>query len=217
MRRCAIASRRSDTCLVMSSSRRRSRDRDGAWTGSARVDGRVKRSGGEIRRIASRLRLACARHAATHRWRHMVRRNRELDELIRIGVALMNEHDRSVLLHKILEAGKRFTESDGGGLILTERREGEAPVLRLALYEFDSLPDLPDITGRTLPIDNSSIVGHAALTGRPSSSPMPTSFRPTPASGTTRNSTDSTGIAAVRCWSCRWSISSATASAFSSS
>ena len=96
----------------------------------------------------------------------MVRLNRELEELMRIGAALMYERDRNVLLHKILVVGKRFTESDGGGMILTERREGEPPILRLALYEFDSLPDLPDITGRTLPIDNSSIIGHAALTGK---------------------------------------------------
>ena len=38
--------------------------------------------------------------------------------------------------------------------------------MSLALYEFDSLPDLPDITGRTLPINDSSIIGHAALTGK---------------------------------------------------
>ena len=109
--------------------------------------------------------LACARFTSVHRWRNLMRRNRELDELIRIGMALMNEHDRGVLLHKILEVGKRFTESDAGVLILVEKNEGAAPVLRLALHEFDSLVDVTGIMDETVRIDNSSIVGHAALTG----------------------------------------------------
>jgi HD-GYP domain-containing protein (c-di-GMP phosphodiesterase class II) len=110
--------------------------------------------------------LACARHKATRRWRYMAKVNSELDELLHLGMGLMHEHDRPTLLHKILDVGKRFTHSDGGVLILAEEPEGEVPRLRLALYEFDSLGDMPGIRGRTVPIDSMSIVGHAALTGK---------------------------------------------------
>lgn len=111
--------------------------------------------------------LACARQNATRRWHHMKQLNQELGDVLRIGTQLMHEHDRPTLLHTILEAGKRYTQSDGGLLALAETPDDEPPRLRIALYEFDSLGELPGIRSRTVPIDSTHIVGHAALTGKP--------------------------------------------------
>lgn len=87
----------------------------------------------------------------------MTKSNRERDELIEIGMELMHEHDRPTLPHKILATGKRFTQSDAGGLFLTEPGS-DPPALKLALYEFDSLPNSPPLTGRTLNIDSNTIM-----------------------------------------------------------
>jgi len=90
----------------------------------------------------------------------------EFHELSRIGMALMNERDRAVLIELILTQGKELTGSDGGGLLL--RKEDEDGVARLhpEAYRFDSLPHLglPDMT---FAIDDTSVVGHAAVTKQP--------------------------------------------------
>jgi GAF domain-containing protein len=116
--------------------------------------------------LAGACELSCLRLAAAHRRRELVTVNRELRELNRIGIALMAERDRTVLLHKILDVGKRLTQSDAGGMLLAEPDERQMPRLRAVLYEFDSLPTLPVLVGDTLPVDDSSIIGHVAATKR---------------------------------------------------
>jgi HD-GYP domain len=111
--------------------------------------------------------LARARVTSLRRWRQVASVNHELRELIRIGMALMSEHDLDALLRQILDVGKRFTESDGCGLFLTETDEGDLTRLRLAMYSFDSLPHLSELAGRLLPADNKSIIGYAAMSGEP--------------------------------------------------
>jgi HD-GYP domain-containing protein (c-di-GMP phosphodiesterase class II) len=107
--------------------------------------------------------LAIARRRSAQRWACLSKSNAELHELLDIGMGLMTEHDRPALLRRIVNAGKRFTRSDGCGIALTETNYGKEPRLRLKLYEFDSIPDLPPLEG---PIDNSTIIGHAAMTGK---------------------------------------------------
>jgi HD-GYP domain-containing protein (c-di-GMP phosphodiesterase class II) len=118
------------------------------------------------------LRAACelstARRRAVRRRRELVRMRRELVELNRIGMALMLERDQAVLLRRILDQGKLLTESDGAGLLLLETdSRTNAQQLRVELSEIDSLPESPALTAATIPVDDTSIVGHAALTGKP--------------------------------------------------
>jgi HD-GYP domain-containing protein (c-di-GMP phosphodiesterase class II) len=112
------------------------------------------------------LRAACAlssaRFNALRRRRDVVALDTELHELTRVGIGLMAEHDRVELLQKILDLGKRLTESDAGCLVLAEPNgEGELR-LRLLLYQVDSVPDLSPLLSKSLPIDDGSIIGHAA-------------------------------------------------------
>ena len=109
--------------------------------------------------------FACSRTTAARRREQIARANREIRELHRIGMALMQERDETALLHRIVELGKRLTQSDAGGLLLAETDEDNRPRLRLVLYEFDSLPDIQ--IEWILAIDHSSIVGHAAATREP--------------------------------------------------
>jgi HD-GYP domain-containing protein (c-di-GMP phosphodiesterase class II) len=96
----------------------------------------------------------------------LARKDHEFREMSRIGMALMHEHDRTALLHLILEQGKQLTESDGAGLLFVETRANGAPELVPVMYDFDSLPDLGVPTIR-YPIDDNSTVGHTARIKKP--------------------------------------------------
>jgi HD-GYP domain-containing protein (c-di-GMP phosphodiesterase class II) len=108
--------------------------------------------------------LSCARFSALRRRMAVQQREDELRELTRVGIGLMAERDRTELLHKIVEVGKRLTESDTGGLILAEHDEKLGQHLRLVLYESDSVPDLSGVAAQKFPIDETTIFGHAAVT-----------------------------------------------------
>ena len=111
--------------------------------------------------------LSCARLAALRRRRQIGRSNREIRELHRVGSALMHEHDRDSLLRLIIKMGKELTASDGAGILLSETADTGEQQLRAALYEFDSLPNVADLTGLTTGINHDTIVGHAAATQLP--------------------------------------------------
>ena len=110
--------------------------------------------------------LSCARFSALRRREQVRQRDDELRELTRVGIGLTGERDRSELLHKILDLGKRLTESDGGFLLLAEPDEKLGRHLRLVLYAVDTVPDLSALTVEIFPIDDATIIGHAALTKR---------------------------------------------------
>ena len=110
--------------------------------------------------------LSCTRLTAMRRRRQLAHTNRELRELSRIGMALMVEHDGDTLLRDILVMGKQLTDSDGGVLFLVDAHDGAPPLLRLALHEFNSLPQIEPVDV-TFPIDDTSIVGHAARDQKP--------------------------------------------------
>lgn len=110
-------------------------------------------------------RLAGSRADVTSMRHQIARTDREFHELSRIGIALMQEHDRNALLHLILSKGKQLTESDGAGLLMFETVDGVPQLIPMA-FDFDSLPGLhvPDVH---FPLDDTSIVSHAALTEEP--------------------------------------------------
>jgi HD-GYP domain-containing protein (c-di-GMP phosphodiesterase class II) len=91
----------------------------------------------------------------------------EFHELSRIGIALICEHDRKALLRLIVAQSKRLTHSDGGGLLLLSEDEDGTQWLRPVLYSFDSIDGEfidPDVR---VPVDETSIIGHSALTKQP--------------------------------------------------
>jgi len=110
--------------------------------------------------------LSCARHAGVRIRSRLASRKLEFRELSRIGMGLMLERDRDALLKQIVDQGKRLTASDGGGLLLAEIDAQGTSYLRVALARFDHLPDA-DLAQHVISIDESSIAGHAALTGEP--------------------------------------------------
>jgi HD-GYP domain-containing protein (c-di-GMP phosphodiesterase class II) len=95
-------------------------------------------------------------------------RHRELTELTSVGVALSTERDLLSLLEMILTQARRITSSDAATLYLVERPEnGASPTtLRFGLSQNYSLADLP-LPEITVPIDHTSLAGHAAATGEP--------------------------------------------------
>ncbi|MBI4539225.1 MAG: GAF domain-containing protein [Gemmatimonadetes bacterium] len=112
-----------------------------------------------------------AQHAATllgacRARQQLERMSSELRELNRIGLALMSERDPDRLLGMILAQARRITTSDAGSLYLVEEAEDGGPRLRFRLAQNDSIPDIP-VPNITLPIDETSIAGHAASTGQP--------------------------------------------------
>jgi HD-GYP domain-containing protein (c-di-GMP phosphodiesterase class II) len=109
----------------------------------------------------------------------LVARNRLLDSacllasarhdemrLSRIGMALMMERDHKTLLQSIVDSGKRLTGSDAGAMLLAETDAHDVTLLRAASWRFDHRADISggDIP---IPVDDTSIVGHAARIGEP--------------------------------------------------
>ena len=82
-------------------------------------------------------------------------------------MALMGERNQVALLQLIVARGMDLTESDSGCLMLVEADERNVPRLRITLYQTDSLPDLPSMTGTTYPIDGTSIIGRAVVAKEP--------------------------------------------------
>ena len=91
---------------------------------------------------------------------------RELRELNKIGMALMSERDPERLLGIILTQARALTASDAGSLYLVEEGDDGSDFLHFLRAQNDTLPHLgsPDLK---LPLDDTSLAGHAALTGEP--------------------------------------------------
>ncbi len=90
----------------------------------------------------------------------------ELRELNKIGMALMSERDPDTLLGLILTQARALTGSDAGSLYLVKEDERRTKFLHFLRAQNDTLPHLgsPDMR---LPLDDTSIAGHAALSGEP--------------------------------------------------
>jgi HD-GYP domain-containing protein (c-di-GMP phosphodiesterase class II) len=123
---------------------------------------------GAIRHAAS-LTAARSARAREAQYRH------DLRELARVGVALSTERDLFALLELIVSQARRLTGSDAASLYLVERASsgdgeggdgGQSAALRFKFAQNFTLPVLP-LAEYTVPIDNSSLAGHAAATGEP--------------------------------------------------
>lgn len=121
---------------------------------------------GRLRVLRAAYQLSAARLNATRAERELARSRNELNELHRIGMALMTERDPDKLLVRILEQARRLTHSDAGSLYLVEPDEEGGKRLRFKLSQNDTLPDLP-LVQFTLPISTQSLAGYAAHTGEP--------------------------------------------------
>ncbi|HUF50101.1 MAG TPA: HD domain-containing phosphohydrolase [Longimicrobiales bacterium] len=119
-----------------------------------------------LRLLAGAYRMAAAAINAQRAERELKRTRNELVELQRIGMALMTERDPDALLVQILDQAKRLTHSDAGSLYLVERDEAGQKRLRFKLSQNDSLQNLPFVEF-TLPINEASIAGYVASTGKP--------------------------------------------------
>lgn len=107
---------------------------------------------------------AAARLTAMRADRELSRARNELNELTRIGMALMTERDLDRLLVEILDQAQRLTDSDAGSIYLVEKGSDDEARLRFSHAANDSVPGLP-ITRYTLPLDRSSLAGYVATTG----------------------------------------------------
>jgi HD-GYP domain-containing protein (c-di-GMP phosphodiesterase class II) len=127
---------------------------------AARLQGKLERALDVVRnrRVIRQLDMA------------LTRKGEELSELNKIGVALSAERDIDKLLDQILQKSREITAADAGSLYLVERaREHEDTPddrLRFKRPQNDSLP-VQDFKEYTIPLDESSIAGFAALTGVP--------------------------------------------------
>ncbi|MGH7461166.1 MAG: HD-GYP domain-containing protein, partial [Longimicrobiales bacterium] len=120
---------------------------------------------GQVLRIAFQLSESRV-HAASAQL-ELTRARSELRELNHIGMELMTERDHDALIRRILEQAMQLTQSDTGSLFLVEANEQHSPYLRFKLIRCDSVPELPPLDQETAPIDSTSLVGYAAMTGRP--------------------------------------------------
>lgn len=90
----------------------------------------------------------------------------ELKELNRIGALLMSERDPARLMDTILSQARALTSSDAGSLYLVECDEDGPELLHFLGAQNDTLPNLPPVDF-TLPLDEHSIAGYAAVSGEP--------------------------------------------------
>jgi len=111
--------------------------------------------------LVNALRKACD-HARLTREHEQTRQ--QLEELNAIGVRLTAERDTDVLLELILTKAREITRSDAGSIYLVEVPESGAPRLRFKLAQNDSVR-VP-FTEFSLPINERSIAGYVALTGK---------------------------------------------------
>jgi len=110
--------------------------------------------------LATTLQNACD-HASARREAEATRQ--ELEELNQIGVGLSAERDTDALLDLILTKAREITQSDAGSIYVVEEETDGVGRLRFKLAQNDSV-SVP-FTEFTLPIDDTSVAGHVALTG----------------------------------------------------
>ena len=95
-------------------------------------------------------------------------KSEDLDELNNIGVALSAERDINKLLEQILLKSRGITAADAGSLYLVERAKeldaSQEARLRFKLTQNDSV--VAPFEESTMPLNDTSIAGYAALTGR---------------------------------------------------
>ncbi|MBF0452107.1 MAG: HD domain-containing protein [Candidatus Magnetomorum sp.] len=98
----------------------------------------------------------------------MLSESEKINALIILGIQLIQINDLDILMQKILSEARRFINADAGSLYL---KKGN--FLTFSYTQNDTLKNrLPEnesliYSTFTIPIDNQSIAGYVALTGRP--------------------------------------------------
>ncbi len=113
--------------------------------------------------LRSALRTVRLQHEQERMAAGLASRDRQLQELNQIGVALSAERDVDSLLGLILSKSRDITRADAGSLYLVEEADGGEPRLRFRLSQNDSL-DL-DYTEFTIPLNTASLAGYTGTTG----------------------------------------------------
>ena len=115
------------------------------------------------RAIRSIFRFLEERHAAAAARRGLAERNRDVENLNRIGISLAAETDPNVLLEQFLRRARDLTHADAGSLYLIEHGEDGRDRLRFKAAQNDSVK--LSFQESTLPLDSASIAGHVATSG----------------------------------------------------
>jgi len=89
-----------------------------------------------------------------------------LQEMSKVGMALMGERDPATLFDLILSQARSLSSSDAGSLYLVEKDDQNNDLLHFIASQNDTLPHLPSPTFR-LPLNEMSLAGYAATTGEP--------------------------------------------------
>ena len=117
-----------------------------------------------VRGVRSIFRVLEERTISARARRALAGRSEEIRALVDVGVALAAERDPDRLLETILSRARALTGADGGSLYLAEEEAG-APVLRFVKAQNDSVHF--DFSERSIPLDDRSIAGFVARSGRP--------------------------------------------------
>jgi len=93
----------------------------------------------------------------------LIKQDSGIAKLVEIGIALSTEMDLDKLLAKILNEGMRLVSCDAASLFLLDREDPENPKLNFKLTQNYTLS--PSFEEQSIPLTESSIVGHTALSG----------------------------------------------------
>jgi HD-GYP domain-containing protein (c-di-GMP phosphodiesterase class II) len=118
-----------------------------------------------VRAVGSLFRILEDRALSARARRLLADRTQEIQALVDVGVALAAERDRDQLLEMILSRARALTQADAGSLYLVEPSVEGRDVLKFVRAQNDSVRS--EFVERTLPLDDSSIAGFVARTGRP--------------------------------------------------
>jgi HD-GYP domain-containing protein (c-di-GMP phosphodiesterase class II) len=103
--------------------------------------------------------------ASAARARHeLAERTEQIQALVEVGIALSAETDPRRLLEMTLTRARGLTGADAGALSIVETTE-DGDRLRFVLAQNDSIPNL-ELVQQTLPIEESSLAGYVAKTGK---------------------------------------------------
>ena len=116
------------------------------------------------RAVRSVFRFLEERHVAAAAQRALAARNADIENLNRVGIALAAETDPARLISEFLSRARALTHAEAGSLYLIERGDDGAERLRFKAAQNDAVRLRFEET--TLPLDDLSIAGHVARSGR---------------------------------------------------
>ncbi|MGH9317425.1 MAG: HD domain-containing phosphohydrolase [Thermoanaerobaculia bacterium] len=115
------------------------------------------------RAVRSLFRILEERVTSARARRSLAERTEETRALVGVGVALAAETDRDRLLETILTQARALTQADAGSLYLVESADS-GQILKFVRAQNDSVRF--EFVERTLPLEDSSIAGFVARSGR---------------------------------------------------